>query len=115
MKPTLDASTPNTGRRIVCAKFRAGPHPPPHSPAVTHIVNSGAGAGEDRSDAGGWWRRGSRDTPAAEAFGRKEGRSTLVASSEGSTSRDRLGLSCENEGSVWIIMDLLNDSGELHA
>ncbi|KZT63417.1 hypothetical protein DAEQUDRAFT_133815 [Daedalea quercina L-15889] len=117
MKPKLDASprdgsTPNAGRRIVCAKFRAGPHPPPHSPAVTHAVASGVGAGEDRAEAGGWWRRPSRDASAMETFGKKDGRTAFGANSEGSTSRDKLGMGMgeEDEGSVWIIMDMLNDT-----
>ena len=103
------ASACDARRRVVCAKFRAGPHPPPHSPANAHAVASGTGGGEDRGDSSGWWRRGSRDATAVETFGRRDGRA-FVVSAEAAASQDRLGTGDEDENSVWIIMDLLNDS-----
>lgn len=96
------ASVCDARRRVVCARFRAGPHPPPHSPAHTHAVAAGSGGG----DLSGWWRRGSRDATVVETFGRRDGHAFVADAA----SQDRLAAGDEDENSVWIIMDLLNDS-----
>lgn len=44
----------------------------------------------------------------AETFGRRDG-PALVSNADATSSQDRPGAGDEDENSVWIIMDLLND------
>ncbi|CCL99897.1 uncharacterized protein FIBRA_01922 [Fibroporia radiculosa] len=101
--------------RILCVKFRSGPHPPPHSP--THTTTASLPSSQPVSKAGmqerlrttsesstGWWRRASRDV-----------QDEVLPTSEhnaGTSDRDQLNIpDSEDDGNgVWIVMNMLNDA-----
>ncbi|KAH9923102.1 hypothetical protein B0H21DRAFT_886383 [Amylocystis lapponica] len=88
-----------TSDRVICAKFRAGPHPPPHSP----VVGGMSGVPEERrpSDAGiaaGWWRRGSKDHTAHDATAPRRD------SKGGSEGED-----ADSDDAVWIVLDMRDE------
>ncbi|PCH36942.1 hypothetical protein WOLCODRAFT_146478 [Wolfiporia cocos MD-104 SS10] len=123
--PPCPATSPTGARQIVCVQFRAGPHPPPHSPTYPHTRSQTYSHSRTKGslslvdgrrssfESGGWWRRSSRDELSAT---NKSARSACGLDSEDgesvSCSGDRLetGDEREDEDAVWIIMDLLDDT-----
>ncbi|KAI0943113.1 hypothetical protein AcV7_002350 [Taiwanofungus camphoratus] len=112
-------------RKTICAKFRAGPHPPPYSPMHPNSppvtsesrprTSMSTATDESRpstSDGGAWWRRGSKDAGLANDLSgvrRGSGAGLEAEDPGGGNSQDRV-REGDTEDAVWIIMDMLGDA-----
>lgn len=103
-------------RKIISAKFRVGPHPPPHSPAhtgpmiqPTHVTAHQRPRSD--GDIGGWWRRGSRDELSDPHKGHDEAPVQDLGRSEAGERIGPIETDIDNNGDgVWIVMDMLNNA-----